>query len=102
VLDTLGVETLVPSERVELPRGGDDDVRALGGLGEFLGLLDAGSAVEDGGADTGHVLCESEVLVADLEGEFASVAEDDDRDAVFRWVELLEGGEDGDGGLSVA
>jgi hypothetical protein len=60
VLDTLGVETLVSSERVELPRGGDDDVRALSGLEEFLVLLDGGSAVEDGGADVGHVLCESE------------------------------------------
>jgi len=74
---------------------------ALGGLEEFLILLDGSSTIEDGSADIRHVLGESEVLVADLEGEFAGVAEYDDRDTVFCWVELLEGSEDENGGLSM-
>ncbi len=101
VLDTLCVETLVPSECVQTARGGDDDMGALGGLEEFLILLNGSSAIEDDSADIGHVLGESEVLVADLEGEFAGVAEYDDGDPVFCWVELLEGGEDEDCGLSM-
>ena len=101
MLDTLCVETLVPSERVKTARGSDDDMGALSGLEEFLILLNGSSSIEDDSADIGHVLGKSEVLIADLEGEFASMAEDNDRDPVLCWVELLEGGEDEDGGLSV-
>ena len=101
VLDTLCVETLVPSKGIETAWGGDDNMGALGGLEEFLILLNGSSTIEDGSADVGHVLGESEVLIADLEGEFTGVAEYDDRDAVFCWVELLEGSEDEDGSLSV-
>jgi len=101
VLDTLCVEALVPSERVKTARGGDDDMGALGRLEEFLILLNGSAAIEDDSADIGHILGESEVLIADLEGEFARVTEHDDRDPVFRRVELLEGCEDEDGGLSV-
>ena len=78
VLDTLCVEALVPSECVKTARGGDDDMGALGGLEEFLILLNGSSAIEDDSADIGHVLGESEVLIADLEGEFARMAEHDD------------------------
>ena len=74
---------------------------ALGGLEEFLIFLDGSSTIEDSSADVRHVLGEPEVLIADLEGEFARVAEYDDRDTVFCWIELLEGSEDEDGGLSV-
>ena len=102
VLDTLCVETLVPSERVKTARSGDDDMGALSGLEEFLILLNGSSSIEDDSADIGHVLGKSEVLVADLEGEFAGVAEHDDGDPVLGWVELLEGSEDEYGGLSMA
>ena len=101
VLDTLCVETLVPSKRIKTARGSDDNMRALGGLEEFLILLDGCSTIEDGSADVGHVLGESEVLIANLEGEFARVAEYDDRDTVFCWIELLEGSEDEYGSLSM-
>ena len=67
----------------------------MGALGELdlLILLDRSFTIKDGSADVGHVLGESEVLIADLEGEFAGVTEYDDRDTVFCWVELLEGSE---------
>lgn len=101
MLDTLCVETLVPSERVKTPWGGHNDVGALSRLEEFLILLDGSSTVKDGSADIGHVFSESEVFISDLEGEFARVAEYDDRDTVFRWVELLESCEDEDSSLSM-
>lgn len=101
VLDTLCVETLVPSERVKTTGSGDNDMGALGRLEEFLILLNGSSAIEDDSADIWHIFGESEVLVADLEGEFAGVAQYDDGDPVLGRVELLEGGEDEHGGLSM-
>ena len=61
------------------------------GINHYRTLRGVPYRIEDGSADVGRILGESEVLIADLEGEFAHVAEYDDQDAVFGWVELREG-----------
>lgn len=62
--------------------------------------LDGCTAVEDASLDAGHVLAETVVLVANLVGQLASVAHDDDRDLAINRLELLEGGENKDGSLT--
>lgn len=68
-----------------------------------LGVLnDRSAAVEDTGLDVRHVLAESIVLVADLESELASVAHNQDGALASDGLDLLEGGEDEDCGLTQA
>lgn len=101
VADGGALETLVADEGVEATGGADDDVGALVlVLEQVLVDLDARSAVEDAGANAGHVLAEAGVLVLDLVGELARVAEDDDGDFTSDRLNLLEGSGNEDGGLS--
>lgn len=69
-------------------------------LEDFGILLDGGPSVENGGLDIRHVLAESSVLVLDLVGQLTSVAHDQDRGLASNWLDLLEGGEDEDCGLT--
>jgi hypothetical protein len=101
VANRSSLEALVPNEGVEATGGTDHDVRALVlGLEEVLVDLDGRSTVEDTGADVGHVLGETGVLVLDLVGELTSVAEDDDRDLAVDGLDLLKSRSDEDGGLT--
>jgi hypothetical protein len=103
VLDGRAVEGLVADEGVEPAGRADDNVRAL-----VLGLerldvgLDRGAAVENARPELGHELGEAGVLVLDLVGELAGVAEDDDGDLAVDGLDLLERGQDEDGRLAHA
>jgi len=103
VLDVSDAEDLIADETIESTGRGDDDMRTgILVLDEFDVLVNRGAAVEDRGADVGHVLPEAGVFIADLEGEFAGVTEDEDRDFAVDGFDLLEGGEDEDGGFAEA
>lgn len=81
MLDLVKLEALLPDE-VEDPAGSsDDDVRGLG-LEDLLVELLVDSSVEDGGLDFSEVFGEALVLMGNLEGELAGVAEDEDGDLV--------------------
>lgn len=102
MLHVFGVQNFVPHESVESAGSGHHDVGALGLVPEEFGVLRDGSSTEEGrDADVGHVLGESRVLVLYLEGELASVAEDDDGDLAVHRLELLESRQDEHGGLTV-
>ena len=59
----------------------------LDGLGVFF---DGYSAEKDGGSEAAHVFGESFVFFRYLEGEFASVAKDENGDLTFHWLQLLQ------------
>lgn len=63
-------------------------------------LLDGSTTVEDAGLDVGHVLGESVVLVANLEGQLTGVAHNQNRALAGDGLDLLESGEDKDSSLS--
>lgn len=63
-------------------------------------LLHRGTTVEDRGLDLGHVLAETSVFVLDLVGQLAGMAHDQDRGLARDRLDLLERGEDEDGGLA--
>lgn len=99
--DTAETEVLVAHQSVETTGSTDDDV----GVGllvlEDLGiLLDGSTTVEDAGLDVGHVLAETVVLVADLEGELTSVAHDQDGALAGDGLDLLKSGKDEDSRLT--
>ena len=58
------------------------------------------SVVNEAHLDAAHVLGESLVLLADLEGQLAGVAHDDDRHLPVDRLQLLQGGQDEDGSLA--
>lgn len=96
-------EMLVADEGVDSTGGADDDVRVSVLVAEeFDVLLDGSSSVEDTDLDVGQELGEAVVLIADLVGQLAGVAHDQDgRNTCLRLlVHLLEGCENEDGGLS--
>jgi hypothetical protein len=100
-LDGRSVQGLVSNQSVQSTRSSDDNVRALGlVLQDLLVLLDRGSTVKDTRLDVGHVLCETGKLVLDLEGQFSGVTENDARDLAVDGLELLQGRENKDGGLT--
>ncbi len=101
VLDTRNLERLVTNKGVHTARSTDNDVRALGLVLEHgLVLGDGCTTVDDTGADIGHVLGKTGVLVADLVGELTSVAEDDDGNLAVDGLDLLKGSKDEDGSLT--
>jgi len=102
VLEALEVEVSLIDELEDAAGGTDEDVgRALLQDSDIL-LLGLATA-EVLNLHAGQVLGEALVLLHDLEGELAGVTEDEDQDlALLRGVdvELLEGGDDEDGGLT--
>ena len=101
VLNTGDLETLVTDESVHTTGGTDNDVRALGLVLEHsLVLGDGCASVDNTGADIGHVLGETSILVSDLVGKLSSVAENEDGDFAIDRLDLLEGGENEDGGFT--
>ena len=102
VLYVFGVQNFVAGEGIETTRGGHDDVRAAGLVAEGLGVLDDWrSTVEGADADVGHVLCETRVLVLDLERQFTRMTEHDDSNLAVDRLKLLERSQDEHGSLSV-
>ena len=67
---------------------------------QLLVLLDISAAVEDGCLDLRHVLAETLILIADLEGQLAGVAHDQDRAFAGDWLDLLQGAENEDSRFS--
>ena len=58
------------------------------------------TSVEDLALDVRQVLAEAGVLVLDLEGELARVAQDEDRDLAVDGLELVQRREDEHGGFA--
>lgn len=101
VLDVSKLEGLLTDKGKDTAGGTDKDVGAKILVAEdILISLQRRTTVEDLRADLGEVLAEASKLVLDLEGQLASVAENDDRDLAGDGLNLLEGSEDKDGGLT--
>lgn len=102
MLDVFGVQDLVTYESVQAAGGGDDDVGAGVLVAESLGVLGHRcTTVEGRHANQRHVLRETSVLVANLEGKLSRVTEHNDGDFAIDRLQLLERGEDEDSCLSV-
>lgn len=69
-------------------------------LEDFGILLDRSTTVEDTSLDVGHVLAEAVVLVANLEGQLAGMAHDQDGTLASNRLDLLKGGKDEDSRLT--
>jgi hypothetical protein len=95
MLQVLQVELLVADESEDAAGCADDDVRCHR-LQRLLVLLNRHAAEEHSDLHARHVLAEALVLLADLEGELASVAHDEDVGLIVGGFELLESGEDED------
>lgn len=92
---------LVSNESIESTRGGDNDVGVRLLVLQQLGvLLDRGSTIEDSGLNIWHVLAEACVLVLDLVGKLTSMAHNQYRGLSCNGIDLLEGGQDEDSGLT--
>lgn len=101
MLNVLEVEGLLLDEGEDTAGGSDQDVRAELLVAEnILISLNGGTTIEDLRANLGQVLAEAGVLVLDLEGQLAGVAEDNNRDLTRDSLDLLERGEDKDGSLT--
>lgn len=93
-LDAAETQLLLANQGVETTRSCNDDVRVrLLVLQDLLIFLDISASVEDLGADFWHVLAETNVLVLDLEGQLASVAQNEHTDFSIDGLHLLEGGQ---------
>lgn len=100
-LDLARIQTIIPHQPVQPPRRPHHNMRALCLIRQNLLIsLDRRPPVKHARPNIRHVLCESVELVLDLKGEFSSVTQDDGRDFSFGGFELLQDGEDKDGGLS--
>ena len=102
VLEVLEVQLALVHELEDTAGGADEDVgRGLLQDGDVLLLGLTSAEVLD--PDVLHVLGEALVLLHDLERELAGVAEDQHQNLAllgFVDIELLEGGNDEDGGLA--
>ena len=86
---------LVSDESLETTRGSHDDVGASILILQDLHVgLDGSTTVKDASGDLGHVLAESIVLIANLVGQLARVAHDNNGDFSVDRLDLLESRED--------
>lgn len=100
VLHLRQVQGLLGRGEVQNTAGGaDDDVGHLHLQGGHVGL-DVDSSVEHAGLDVGQVLGEALVLLLDLEGQLAGVAQHDDVDLAGHGVQQVQRGEHEHGGLA--
>ena len=104
MLDVVELEGLLLGKAEDTTGSTDDDVRAVVLENVAVGL-DGDTTVEDGGLDLRQVLGETLILVSDLEGKLASVAEDEDGNLVLTGgegagVQLVQCGQNEDGGLT--
>ena len=79
MLDVLQVQGLVADQRQDASWRAHHDVGAVL-LQDVLVLLDGHATEEHGRLDSGHVLGEALVLLADLEGQLSRVTHDQDGD----------------------
>lgn len=99
--ETTEPEVLIADKRVEATGRGNDDVRVRFLVLELLDILvDLDATVEDRCPDVRDVFAEPCVLVLDLEGELSSVAHDQYGGLAIDRFDLLESGQDENGGLS--
>jgi hypothetical protein len=99
MFQVLQVELLVANEGEDSAGCANDNVRCHG-LESFLVLLDWHSSEEDANLDSRHVLAETLVFLADLEGQLTSVTHDEDENVVIGRLELLKRCQDENSGLS--
>lgn len=77
-------------------------MRALALVSEEFGVFcNGGTTIKSADTNIGHVLGETSVLIFNLECEFASVAEDEDRNFSVDRFQLLKGSQDENGSFSV-
>lgn len=101
VLDVSELEGLLADKGKNTTGGTDKDVGAeILVAKDILISLQRRTTIEDLRTDLREVLAEASKLVLDLEGQFTSVAQNDDRDLAGDGLDLLEGSEDKDGGLT--
>lgn len=79
MFDVLQAEALLDDECADTPRSSNNDVRAIL-FQDLLILLNGQATKEHRHLNGGHVLGETLILFANLEGQLASVAHDEDRD----------------------
>jgi hypothetical protein len=92
---------LVTDKSLETTGSTDNDVRAGVLVLQSLHVgLDGGTTEEDASLDVGHVLAESVVLIANLVGQFTSVAHDNHRNLAIDGLNLLQSGKDEDSRLT--
>lgn len=99
MLDVLQVESVATGQSEDTTRRADHNVRTVL-LQRLLVLLDSNAAEEDAHLDVGHVLAESLVLLADLEGQLSRVTHDENGDLTIYGLDLLQSGEHKDGRLA--
>lgn len=101
VTDAAEAKGLIAHKGFETPGSTNDDVGAVVLVLEGLDIvLDGHSTVENAGLDVGQVLAEPVVLIANLVGQFTSVAHNDNRDLAIDWLYLLKSGEHEDSSLT--
>lgn len=100
-LATVQAKVLVSHKSVQSTGCGNNDVGVSVLVLQDLGiLLDRSSSVENSCLHIGHILAETCVLVLDLVSKLTSMAHNQDRGLASDWLDLLEGGENEDCGLT--
>ena len=100
-LAAVETEVLVSNKSIQSTRCGDDDMRMGLLILQNLGIFcDGSSAIENCCLHVRHILAETCVLILDLVSKLTSVAHDQDRSLASDGLDLLESGEDEDGGLT--
>lgn len=100
-LDMAQRQLLVTNKSIQATGGADNDVRVGLSARQLLNvLLDGGTTVEHGGLDIREILGEASILVLDLVSQLTSVAHDENRGLSSDGLQLVEGGQDKDGGLT--
>lgn len=99
MLAVLQAKNLVSEQGEDATRSAHNDVRAII-LQDFMILLNADTAIEDASLHSGHVLTEAFIFILDLESQFTSVAEDEDRYLARDGLKLLQSGQNEYGRLA--
>lgn len=100
-LDVAQRKLLVTDQRIQTTGSSDNDVGVSILVGQKLDiLLQRNTTEENGSLDIGQVLGETGVLVLDLVGQLAGVAHNQDRALARNGLQLVEGGQDKDRGLT--
>lgn len=100
-LDVAKRQLLVADQRVQAAGGTDNDVGVSLIAGQLLNvLLDGSTTVEHSGLDIREILGKASILVLDLVGQLTRVAHNENRGLSSDRLQLVEGGQDEDSGLT--